>query len=79
MAVAELLESFKADFESAVVILTEEYGQPTRSGCDSEDDAIPLSGLCEFAVWDSPGGSFFLAIAYEDRGAPMLLMVGVTE
>lgn len=78
-AIDKLHESFHADFDNATARLSKIYGQPARSESDSDDDAIPLSGLCRFAVWDTDDGGFFLAVSHEDRGAPILLMVGPTE
>lgn len=78
-ATEQLHESFHADFDTAMATLAKTYGQPTRSKSDSDDDAIPLCGLCRFAVWDTDDGRFFLAVSHEDRGTPILLMVGPTE
>lgn len=78
-AIEKLHESFHADFDTAVVKLSKIYGSPTRSESDSDDDSIPLCGLCRFAVWDTDDGGFFVAVSHEDRGTPILLMVGSTE
>ncbi len=78
-AIEKLHESFHIDFHTAIGTLAKEYGQPSRSESDCDDDAIPLCGPCRFAVWDTDNGGFFLAVSHEDRGTPILLMVGPTE
>ncbi len=78
-AVEKLHESFHADFAAAMATLAEQYGQPARSEADMDDDEIPLCGLCRFAVWNTDDGGFFLAVSHEDRGTPILLMIGPTE
>lgn len=78
-AIDKIHDSFHADFDTATAHISKTYGKPTRSEADSDDDAIPLCGLCRFAVWDTDEGGFFLAVSHEDRGTPILLMVGPTE
>jgi hypothetical protein len=78
-AIDKLHESFHADFATATAALTKIYGNPTRAASDIDDDAIPLCGVCRFAVWDFDRKGLFLAVSHEDRGTPILLMIGSTE
>lgn len=77
-AVALLHQEFKKDFDAATRVLTGEYGAPSRSGSD-DDDSIPLTGIEVFNAWNIGAQGLFLAISHEDRGAPILLMLGCTE
>ncbi len=75
----ELLHyDFKKDFDAATRVLTAEHGEPAHSGSD-DDDAIPLTGIEAFNIWNIGDQGLFLAISHEDRGAPILLMLGCTE
>ena len=66
---------FSADFDRVQKELAGAFGPPARTG--SEDDSvIPLNGVFRFAIWDIEGKSLFAAAAHEDRGAPVLLMLG---
>jgi len=51
------------------------YGQPSRVG-ESDDETIPLNGVFRFAVWEVSDWQLFVAASHEDRGAPILLMIG---
>ena len=77
-AVELLHKDFKKDFDTATLVITAEYGAPMRSGSD-DDNAIPLSGIEAFNIWTVGDGGLFLAISHEDRGTPILLMLGCTE
>lgn len=77
-AVALLHQDFKKDFDNATRLLTAEYGAPSHSGSD-DDDAIPLTGIVAFNIWNDGDQGLFLAISHEDRGTPILLMLGCTE
>ena len=70
-----LYQSFSTDFDRAQAELSKKYGPPVRTGKD-DDDAIPLNGIFRFAVWDVDGIELYLAAAHEDRGVPILLMMG---
>lgn len=78
-AIDKLHESFHTDFEIAKAALKKTHGNPTREAADDEDDAVPLCGVCRFAVWEYEGKGFFLAVSHEDRGTPILLIIGPTE
>lgn len=69
---------FKADFDDATKVLSEYYGPPSRTG-NADDHAIPLAGLVAFNIWDADDCTLFLAISHEDRGTPILLMLGCAE
>ena len=77
-AVTLLHQDFKKDFDAATRALTSEYGTPSHSGSE-DDDAIPLTGIEAFNRWSIGGQGLFLAISHEDRGTPILLMLGCTE
>lgn len=68
---------FKKDFDTATQVLTAEYGKPTNSGED-DDDAIPLTGIESFHIWEIGDQRLFLAVCHEDRETPILLMLGCT-
>jgi hypothetical protein len=73
-----LYAEFSADFDRAQAELTKAYGEPSRAGTD-EDEAIPLNGVFRFAVWEVGDELLFAAAAHEDRGCPILLMLGTAE
>ncbi|MCL4855635.1 MAG: hypothetical protein KJZ78_30075 [Bryobacteraceae bacterium] len=77
-AVELLHQDFKKDFDAATRVLTVKYGAPSHSGSD-DDDAIPLTGIQAFNIWSMGDQGLFLAISHEDRGTPILLMLGCTE
>ena len=77
-ATDQLHNDFKADFDSATKVLSDQYGTPSRTG-NTDDDAIPLSGIVAYNVWNAEDCALFLAISHEDRGAPVLLMLGCAE
>jgi hypothetical protein len=77
-AIDSLHQDFKKDFDAAARVLTAEYGAPSHSGSD-DDDSIPLTGIEAFNMWNTGDQSLFLAISHEDRGTPILLMLGYTE
>jgi hypothetical protein len=78
----ELTESlyaeFSADFDRAQAELTKKYGEPSRVGTE-EDEIIPLNGVFRFAVWEVGEKLLFTAAAHEDRGCPILIMLGTAE
>ncbi|MBN2291527.1 MAG: hypothetical protein JXM70_03820 [Pirellulales bacterium] len=77
-AVDLLHQDFRKDFDAATRVLTAEYGDPSHSGTD-DDESIPLTGIEVFNIWNTGNQGLFLAISHEDRGAPILLMLGCTE
>ncbi|MEM9420630.1 MAG: hypothetical protein AAGA25_16505 [Planctomycetota bacterium] len=70
-----LHQEFKQDFDEATQVLTRAYGPPARNGA-SDNDAIPMTGIKAFVLWTTGSQALFLAISHEDRGAPILLMLG---
>ena len=77
-ATEALYQDFSADFDRAQAALSKKYGQPTQVGKDN-DDAIPLNGVFRFAIWAIEDKQLYLAAAHEDRGVPIILMLGTVE
>lgn len=77
-ATEKLYEEFSAEFDRVKAALTKQYGQPSRTG-KKDDKAIPLNGVFRFAVWAVGDKKLFAAAAHEDRGVPILLMLGTAE
>jgi hypothetical protein len=80
-ATEKLYADFSAEFDRVQVALTKQYGKPSRTGkegieYDQDDEAIPLNGIFRFAVWTVGDKQLFAAAAHEDRGVPILLMLG---
>lgn len=74
-ATERLYAELAAEFDRYVAELTQEYGPPDRRG-EEDDDAVPLNGVFRFAVWSVGDQELFAAAAHEDRGVPVLLMLG---
>jgi hypothetical protein len=72
-----LYVDFAAEFERVQKELTKQYGLPSRTG-ETDDEVIPLNGVFRFSVWDVGGRQLFAAASHEDRGLPVLLMLGTT-
>ena len=66
---------FSAEFERVQKDLTKQYGPPSRTG-ETDDEVIPLNGVFRFAVWEVGETQLFAAASHEDRGVPILLMLG---
>ena len=66
---------FIADLDRVQAELSREFGPPARKGTQ-DDEVIPLNGVFRFTVWELPERILFAAAAHEDRGLPMLLMIG---
>jgi hypothetical protein len=77
-AVDKLYSDFSAEFDRGEAVLTKQYGKPSRTGKE-DDETIPLNGVFRFAVWQVGDKQLFAAAAHEDRGVPMLLMLGTAE
>lgn len=71
----KLYADFSAELERAQKELTKIYGEPARTG-ESDDEIIPLGGVFRFAVWEVEEAQLFIAASHEDRGVPILLMIG---
>jgi hypothetical protein len=66
---------FSAEFDRVQAELSNRYGAPSRTG-EEDDEVIPLNGVFRFAVWQVGDRQLFAAAAHEDRGVPILLMLG---
>jgi hypothetical protein len=66
---------FSDEFERVQTELTKQFGAPSRTGA-TDDEAIPLNGVFRFAVWDVGNKQLFAAATHEDRGVPIILMLG---
>jgi hypothetical protein len=73
--IEKLHAEFSAELERAQKELTKIYGEPSRTG-ESDDEVIPLGGVFRFAVWEVGEAQLFVAASHEDRGVPILLMIG---
>ena len=71
-------QDFAKDFDKVQAELSKQYGEPSRTG-KADDDAIPLNGVFRFAIWSVNDKQLFAVAAHEDRGVPILLMLGTTE
>jgi hypothetical protein len=76
--IEKLYADFSAEFERVQAALTKRYGKPARVGKE-DDDLIPLNGVFRFAIWTVGDKQLFAAAAHEDRGVPILLMLGTAE
>jgi len=70
-----LYADFSAEYERVQTDLTKQYGSPSRTG-QTHDALIPLNGVFRFAVWPVADRQVFVAAAHEDRGVPILLVLG---
>jgi hypothetical protein len=75
----EQIEKLQAEFsreaDRVQQELAKEYGPPSRTG-ETDDDVIPLCGVFRFSVWEVGDSQLFIAASHEDRGVPILLMIG---
>jgi hypothetical protein len=77
-AVEKLYAEFSSEFDRVVAVLSKQYGKPSRTGKE-DDEVIPLNGVFRFAVWPVGDKQLFAAAAHEDRGVPILLMLGTVD
>jgi hypothetical protein len=77
-AVEKLCAEFSLEFDHVVAVLSKQYGKPSRTGKE-DDEVIPLNGVFRFAVWPAGDKQLFAAAAHEDRGVPILLMLGTAD
>ena len=77
-ATEKLYAEFSSEFDRVEAALTKQYGKPARTG-KKDNKAIPLNGVFRFAVWAVGEKQLFAAAAHEDRGVPILLMLGTAE
>ena len=76
-ATEKLFAKFATAFDRVQAELTRTFGEPARTGSE-EDKVIPLNGVFRFAVWEVEGRLLF-ASAHEDRGVPILLILGTAS
>lgn len=76
--IEQLYVDFSAEFDLVQTALTKEYGDPSSNGND-DADWIPLCGVLRFAIWSVGNKQLFAAVAHEDRGVPILLMLGTAN
>jgi len=77
-ALEKLYQEFAKDFDKVQAELNKQYGPPSRTG-KADDDLIPLNGVVRFAIWSVEDKQLFAVAAHEDRGVPILLMLGTAE
>jgi hypothetical protein len=77
-AIARLYAEFVSDFERVQADLSECYGEPVSLGIEN-DKRIPLGGVFRFAIWQAEGQLLYAVVAHEDRGCPVLLLLGITK
>lgn len=77
-AIDKLYAVFSAEFDRDVSSLSKRYGKPVRRG-EEHDDVIPLNGVFRSAVWSIEDQQLYLAASHEDRGCPILLILGTGE
>jgi hypothetical protein len=77
-ALGKLYQEFAKDFDQVQAELSKQYGSPSRTG-KADDDVIPLNGVFRFAIWSVDDKQLFAVAAHEDRGVPILLMLGTAE
>ena len=73
--VVQLYKEFSTDFDRVQEELSTAFGPPERTGIE-DDSAIPLNGVFRFAIWKIERKTLFAAAAHEDRGLPVILMLG---
>ena len=64
--IERLYASFSAEFDCVQKELTDDYGQPSRTG-ETDDEIVPLNSVFRFAVWEVGDSRLYVAAAHEDR------------
>ena len=77
-AMEKLYADFSAEFDRVEAALTKQYGKPSRTG-EEDDEVIWLNGVFRFAIWLVGDKQLFAAFAHEDRGLPILLILGMAH
>lgn len=74
----ELTERYYAEADEARAAMEQglchEYGPPASAGESNQE--IPLCGILRYSLWELDDRRLYLASAHEDRGLPILLMMG---
>jgi hypothetical protein len=73
-----LYAEFAVECNRVQAELTRTFGEPWRTGIE-DDEGVPLKGVFRFAVWVVGGQILFVAASHENRGAPVLLVLGVRQ
>ena len=73
--IGRLYAEFSGELDRVQNELAKEYGSPSSTG-ELDDEIIPLNGVFRFAVWEVGNVLLFVAAAHEDRGVPIILMIG---
>ena len=71
-----LYAEFSAELERIQTTLTEHFGEPAQVG-NEDHDLIPLNGVFNFAIWEVNEQNLFVAAHHEDRGVPIILVIGI--
>ena len=74
-AIDNLYAEFTAECKQVVSELSKKYGKPSREG-NEDNEVVELNGVFCFAIWVVGGRQLYVAAAHEDRGVPILLMLG---
>jgi hypothetical protein len=74
---AALYLEFDQEFNHNLAELTKQFGTPQRVGTD-DDDALPVTGVLRFALWQIDEKLLFLATSHEDREVPVILWLGTS-
>jgi hypothetical protein len=73
--IEKLHAEFSGELDRVQKELAQEYGPPSRTG-ETDDEMIPVTGVFRFAVWELEDSQLFVVASHEDRGVPILLMIG---
>ncbi len=73
---ARLAEELAAEYEKALVELSNEYGQPAVEGAEAAA-RVPMGGTLRASLWRGGYREFWLAACHEDRELPLMLVVGL--
>jgi hypothetical protein len=66
---------FSGEVDRIQAELSKQYGPPSRTG-KKDDKDIPANGVFRFAVWKVGKKQLFVAAHHEDRGVPIVLILG---
>ena len=60
-------------------VVTADFNNDGKLDLATSNYDIPLNGVFRFAVWPVGDKQLFAAAAHEDRGVPILLMLGTAD
>ena len=75
--IESLYAEFNIEFDRVKTSLIERFGTRLWAGID-DDDSVPLNGVFRFALWDAGDRTPYIAAVHEDRGCPIVLILGTT-